>query len=174
MSILDTGFGRVLHDRHGVSIHQFHDLMVAVYRSISIEGLNAVGTAQRQLHESHGKIGGLSVLRPEALTRPEPAVRAVGQTISDEFDGMAYGSALVLTEQGMGGAFYRSILTGIRLASRRPVPQKVFASSDEAVAWIVARNPDGPLAARVVELQRRVHQIVQSHADKKPMDLRGR
>ncbi|MBN8615161.1 MAG: hypothetical protein J0L92_31475 [Deltaproteobacteria bacterium] len=173
MSILDTGFGRVLHDRHGVSIHQFQELMVVVYRSISLEGLKAVGSAQRQLHEAHGRIAGLSVLRPEALTRPDPAVRAAGQAISDEFDLMAYASAIVLTEAGMGGAFYRSILTGIHLASRRPVPQKVFASSDDAVTFVLGKNPHSSLAPRVVEVQRRVAHLVQSAGDKS-VDLRGR
>lgn len=174
VSTHDATFGRVLHDRHGVVIVQFHELMFSVYRAIHIDGLKAVGLAQRQLRDAHGRIAGLSVLRPEALVRPEPEVRAVGQTISDEFDQMAYASAVVLTESGMGGAFYRSILTGIHLASRRPVPQKVFASSDEAVSWIVGKNPDGPLASRVVELQRRVSQIVQKQGESVVQSSRGR
>ncbi len=149
----------MLHDRDGVTIHAFAELMVVVYQSISIEGLNSVRAAQRRLHEQYGSIAGLSVLRSEALSRPEQAVRTVGQAISDEFDTMAYASAIVLVESGMGGALYRSILTGIHLASRRPVPQKVFASADPAIAWIVGKNPNGPLASRMTELQRRVAQI---------------
>ena len=171
MSILDTGFGRVLHERNGVSVHGFDELMDVVYQSITIPGLEAVSAAQRQLHAQHGRIAGLSILRSEALTRPDPAVRAYGQTISDEFDTMAYASAVVLSESGMGGAFYRSILTGIHLASRRPVPQRVFAVSDEAIAWIVGKNPDGPLGPRLVELQRRVAHLAQVGAQR-PMGAR--
>lgn len=163
-----------MHDRHGVSVHQFHDLMVAVYRSITLDGLKAVGAAQKQLQEQHGRIAGLSVLRSEALVRPDPVVRNYGQTISDEFDQFAYASAVVLTESGMGGAFYRSILTGIHLASRRPVPQKVFANVDEAVTWVLAKNPEGPLAARGVEVQRRVNHLVQVQADKAQAEARSR
>lgn len=173
MSITDTGFGRVLHERHGVSIHGFYELMVVVYQSITLPGLEAVSAAQRQLHEQHGRIAGLSILRSEALTRPDPAVRAYGQTISDEFDVMAYASAVVLNESGMGGAFFRSVLTGIHLASRRPVPQRVFANSDEAVAWIVGKNPASQLAGRMVELQRRVGHLAQVGAPK-PLGARDR
>jgi hypothetical protein len=173
VSILDTGFGRVLHERHGVSIHGFYELMVVVYQSITLPGLEAVSAAQRQLNEQHGRIAGLSILRSEALTRPDPTVRAYGQTISDEFDGMAYASAVVLNESGMGGAFYRSILTGIHLASRRPVPQRVFAGSDEAVAWIVGKNSASQLNGRMVELQRRVGHLAQVSAPK-PMGARDR
>jgi hypothetical protein len=154
----------MLNDRHGASIHAFFELMVVVYQSISIEGLNEVRAAQRQLKQAYGQIAGLSILRSEALTRPDPAVRAVGQTISDEFDGMAYASAVVLSESGMGGAFYRSILTGIHLASRRPVQQKVFSSTEEAIPWIVGKNPDGPLASRLGDLQRRVAAIALNDA----------
>lgn len=173
MSILDTGFGRVLHERHGVSVHGFHELMVVVYRSIGLEGLEAVAAAQRQLHDQHGRIAGLSILHSEALTRPDPAVRALGQRISDEFDTMAYASAVVLSESGMGGAFYRSILTGIHLASRRPVPQRVFARADEAIDWILSKNRSSPLVPRVLELQRRVALLAQSEAQR-PAGARGR
>lgn len=166
MSILDTGFGRVLHERHGVSVHGFYELMVVVYQSITLPALEAVSAAQRQLNAQHGRIAGISILRSEALTRPDPAVRAYGQTISDEFDGMAYASAVVLNESGMGGAFFRSVLTGIHLASRRPVPQRVFASSDDAVTWLVSKNPQTPLGPRVVELQRRIGQIAQASASR--------
>lgn len=140
--------------------------MVVVYQSITIEGLNAVRAAQRQLNQQYGQIAGLSILRSEALTRPDPTVRAVGQTISDEFDGMAYASAVVLSESGMGGAFYRSILTGIHLASRRPVQQKVFSSTEEAISWIVGKNPDSLLGTRMGDLQRRVAAIALNDAKK--------
>jgi hypothetical protein len=155
-----------------VTIHAFAELMVVVYQSITIEGLNSVRAAQRRLHEQYGSIAGLSILKSEALSRPEAAVRTVGQAISDEFDTMAYASAIVLVEQGMGGALYRSILTGIHLASRRPVPQKVFASPDLAIAWIVGKNPQGSLAPRMTELQRRVGQIARGEST--AMGPRGR
>jgi hypothetical protein len=161
VSTLDARFGRVLHEWHGASIHGFYELMVVVYRSITLPGLEAVSAAQRQLNEQYGRIAGLSILRSEALTRPDPEVRAYGQMISNEFDSMAYASAVVLTESGMGGAFYRSILTSIHLASRRPVPQRVFASSDEAIAWVVRSNPTSQLNGRLVELQRRVQLLAQ-------------
>ncbi len=172
MSILDTGFGRVLHERRGIAIHGFFELMVVVYETITLEDLQAVSAAQRELHAQYGRIAGLSILRSQALSRPEAVVRDYGQKVSDEFDTMGYASAVVLNESGMGGAFYRSILTGIHLASRRPVPQRVFASGEDAVTWILSKSPASPLSTRVTELQRRVAQLTQGPSAK-PMGARG-
>lgn len=134
--------------------------MVVVYRGgITVDVLTAVGNAQRQLHKLHGSIAGLTVLGPEALQRPGPEVRDAGQSISDEFDTIAYASAIVLAESGIQGAFYRSILTGIHMASRRPVPQKVFAEVGEAIEWIAGRNRSSAIATRSTEIHRRIRTL---------------
>ncbi|AKF09493.1 hypothetical protein [Sandaracinus amylolyticus] len=135
--------------------------MVAIYRGrITIDVLKAVSSSQKRLHEAHGQIAGLTLLlSTESFSRPDASVRQYGETVSHEFDSMAYASAIVLTESGLHGALVRSILTGIQLASRRPVPQRVFASVREAVEWIASKNAESPLGPRVAEVQRRIEML---------------
>jgi hypothetical protein len=157
-----------VHDRPELGICELFDLMVIVYRRpITREGLDAVRAAQRRIHDTHGKVAGLSVLGPQALERPDPSLRAAGQVVSDEFDQMAYASAIVLEESGMQGAFYRSVLTGIHLASRRPVQQRVFSELSEAIDWIVGKNAESPLALQKTEVRRRIKTLQRGEEVKK-------
>ena len=135
--------------------------MVAMYRgAITVDVLKAVSASQRRLSEAHGRIAGLTLLlSSESFARPDASVRQFGETVSHEFDGVGYASAIVLTESGLQGALIRSILTGIQLASRRPVPQRVFSNVREAVEWIVSKNPESPLAPRVAEIHRRIEAL---------------
>ncbi|WP_236519599.1 hypothetical protein [Sandaracinus amylolyticus] len=168
MATLEPELGRPLVDRGDVGIFEFHDLMVAMYRGrITVDVLKAVSASQRRLHEVHGKIAGLTLLlSTESFSRPDPSVRQYGETVSNEFDGMAYASAIVLTESGLHGALVRSILTGIQLTSRRPVPQKVFAGIREGVEWIVSRNAESVLTPRLAEVQRRIETLAAKPARK--------
>lgn len=164
----EGGLGRVVHDRPELSICEIHELMVIVYRRpITGDGLAAVSAAQRRIHQAHGKVAGLSVLSAQALERPDPALRAAGQTVSDEFDQIAYASAIVLEKSGMQGAFYRSVLTGIHLASRRPVQQRVFSELTEAIEWIVSKSPESPLAERTAEVRRTIDALLRAGVEAK-------
>lgn len=157
-----------MHDRPELAICEIHELMVIVYRRpITGDGLAAVGAAQRRIHQAHGTIAGLSVLSAQALERPDPALRAAGQAVSDEFDQIAYASAIVLEKSGMQGAFYRSVLTGIHLASRRPVQQRVFSELTEAIEWIVSKSPESPLAERTAEVRRTIDAVLRAGEEAK-------
>jgi hypothetical protein len=159
----ESGFERVLADRPEVAIFGFNELMAVVYRArISADTLRAVSAAQKQLHAAHGSIAGLSLLMGDALSRPDPKVREIGNSISNEFDEIAYASAVVVNESGIQGAIIRSVLTGIQLSARRPVPQKVFADVGNAVSWIASKNPKSALGGRALEVRRRLQSLARA------------
>lgn len=71
-----------------------------------------------------------------ASIRSDDGVRDLARRMSAEFQDVSIANALVVPERSLSAAAFRSILTGITLASRSRVPQAVFRTAAEAAAWL--------------------------------------
>lgn len=77
------------------------------------------------------------------LKMPDREIRALGAEL---FKGVAREircAATVIVGEGFWASAARSVLTGIQLLSRSPCPNRAFAETDEAAAWIVGHLDAG-------------------------------
>lgn len=85
-----------------------------------------------------------------AVALPDERARAVSVEVLKKTIGRHRGIGTVLEGTGFAASAARAALTGIMMLSRNAVPQRTFASIDEAVPWVLERADNPALDARTL------------------------
>jgi hypothetical protein len=117
--------------------------------------------ASRALHaaRTEGRVATLAVVDP-AVSLPDDATRKLSVQMMDAMNGLQAGSATVLEGDGFRVSAGRAAFAGMTMLSRTSWPQKVFATVQDAAAWL-CRLPElrgrsaEELAAAMAALRRR-------------------
>lgn len=118
------------------SFFRWGSLLVAQYRDVTlIEQIRRWGELQRDQVSRSGTFGTLTFVTSASI-RAGDDVRSHARAMADEFKSTARANAVVVPERSLSAAAFRSILTGISLASRSSVPQSTFRDTREALAWL--------------------------------------
>ena len=115
--------------------------------------MKAVEAAEALSRQQHTKVGSLIIVTEHA-SLPSPRARSILADLPSRL-GRASGVALVREGEGFRSAAVRAVMTGIMMFSREPVPHQIFASIDDAIAWLcglVDASP-GPLAESLATLR---------------------
>ncbi len=137
------------------SFFRWGSLLIAQYRDVTLaDQITRWGELQRQQVAHTGRFGTLTFVTSASI-RASDEVRGHARAMADEFKSTARANAVVVPERSLSAAAFRSILTGISLASRSTVPQSTFRDTREALAWLaehgVLPNAEVDAAAAAIE-----------------------
>lgn len=118
-----------------------HGCMIAVIwgRVVELGDIKALTEVQHEIIDRYGCCLVLSVIRAGIKMTVDDEVRQASEANLREFAQFTRGSAMVVEAGGLRASFFRSVMTGIQLVTRSPVPQKVFDNIGDAVLWLVDR-----------------------------------
>lgn len=90
----------------------------------------------------------------DGQTLPSPEARAAVGEFAQEIPALFSAAAVVLLRDGIVGATLRAVYSGFLLAARSRKPAKIFASIDDASAWLGSIAPAAhlPTAAQIRDL----------------------
>ena len=118
------------------SFHAWGPLLVVRFPGVTrLDEMEHWARLQRMAASEHGRIATLSVLSRETI-RSGDDVRQLAQRMAAEFRDTTVANAVVVPEQSLFAAGFRSMLTGLSLASRSKVPHSVFRDLPDAVDWL--------------------------------------
>jgi stage II sporulation SpoAA-like protein len=132
-------------------------IVVLVVDNFTPAGAAALGRAMAQLVERHSKISSLSVVERKVGPSIDADGRKAVADLSTRYTHHITGTAVVCEGTGFRATAIRSIVTAVRMASRASHPQKVFATVEEAVAWLAPMHVGGvhvPTALQSITLLR--------------------
>jgi hypothetical protein len=95
-------------------------------------------------------IAGIMVVRHKRLRPPDAAARAVLAEMDHKLGPRTRAVAVVVEGSGLASSIVRAVMSGVQLAARTMYPSEVFATIDDAAAFVAARVKDGPTAAEIV------------------------
>lgn len=122
------------------SFSRWGSLLVARYRDVTqVDQIRRWGELQREQVAISGTFGTLTFVTSASI-RASDDVRSQAREMADEFRSTAKANAVVVPERSLSAAAFRSILTGISLAARSPVPQSTFRTSGEALTWLAEHD----------------------------------
>jgi hypothetical protein len=142
----------VFKDEH-YQVAQWPTLVLAMWRSKpTLDRLVTVERAAEQASRTGQKFGVLVVI-DASCDKPDPEFREKNSEMLNRFEHKLYGVANVLEGDGMRAVGLRFVLSGIMMTSKSRVPQKVFATADEALWWLhtLGSTPDPGEVQQVVE-----------------------
>ena len=106
-----------------------------------------------------GKIVTILIMEPQDLEGEHGSeMRTVMKKFSDDVSGKFHAAAIIIASRGFGTAMLRALVSGVLAVIPKKTPTKVFATVEEACAWVATRFADIPdiktvlreLAARAV------------------------
>lgn len=128
------------HDEQHFCVARRCGLVVVVWgREVEAADLERLAKTQREVIAEHGHCLVMSIIRAGLSMSVKDDVRRAGEQNLRDFAATTLGSAMVVEAGGIRASFFRSVITGIHLATRSKVQQKVFDNIDEAVGWLMAR-----------------------------------
>lgn len=116
-------------------------LIVIVWgRVVEVGDIKALTEVQHEIVDRYGCCLVLSVIRAGIKMTVDDEVRKASEANLRDFEPYTRGSAMVVEAGGLRASFFRSVMTGITLVTRSPVPQKIFDNIGDAVLWLVDRD----------------------------------
>lgn len=130
------------------------------WRSVpDVEGFRAMQRAISEWAETAPHFVAINVVDLHSLVNVPDDVRKEIAKVQESFSGKQLGLATVIPERGFFAAAVRAVAGAVQMISRAKFPQRVFADTDEAIAWgvsLVGKNPDAQwVRAALDSLQRR-------------------
>jgi len=116
-----------------------------------------------------GNVGLLQVIGDQAISPDGAARTALAEMLKANEAGIV-ASAVAFEGVGFRASMVRSIVIGISMLSRPQCPHTVFASAEEAIAWLSARLDDG--ASNSAERMRRAVAQLRQRLDLAPAPTR--
>lgn len=136
----DLGGMEIRRDEPNFGIGVQGCMIVVVWgRVVEVGDIKALTAVQYETVDRYGCCLVLSVIRAGIKMTVDDEVRKAGEVNLKEFERFTRGSAMVVEAGGLRASFFRSVITGIHLIARSPVPQKIFDNIDDAVLWLADR-----------------------------------
>jgi len=124
---------------HSASIYRNCLLMVAKSDPLPETGQHLPRWIARLKKANDGPIGFMVVLRPENPIPSEEVRNTIKRLFKIFSESMSF-AAFAVEKEGFTAAAQRSVLNMIMLAARPPFTMKVFATVEEASAWIASKH----------------------------------
>jgi hypothetical protein len=133
-------------EEQGFGLATYRSLIVVVWgRTVRLPDIQALTKVQRELIDRYGHFAVLTIIRAGLLMSVDDEVRRLSENNLREFQAFNRGNSMVVEAGGLRATFFRSVMTGIQLLARSPVPLKVFDNIDEAVHWVLDRPNIDPV-----------------------------
>lgn len=117
----------------------FRDVVLTVWRGdILASDVRMSGRAQELAARRNGRFGAIAYVEPKALQMQDEA-RTEAARITERGGDRLLAIGVVIPLGGFTGSIARTVTTGIHLVSRSRAPQKVFANTEDAAAWVFER-----------------------------------
>jgi hypothetical protein len=104
---------------------------------LTVADMDQIATVAARWHALHpGKVVELSIIHPSA-SRLSLEQRSRLARLIKRWESERTAAATVVLAGGLTGAVQRSLLTGLLMVVRPPHPTQVFASTGEALEWLL-------------------------------------
>jgi hypothetical protein len=101
--------------------------------------LRELGDAQLEACAAHGKLGVVTIIRPQVLGFLDEETRAAATATRKRLRTTFLSDACLVPDSGFMAAAVRSVLAGINTLSRSPEPQRIFSDARAAADYTARR-----------------------------------
>ncbi len=109
--------------------------MNAWWQPPTVDALRELANAQLAACATHGKLGVVTIIRPQVIRVVDERTRAAAVATRKQLAATFLSDACLIPDPGFMAAAVRSVLAGINALSRAPVRQHVFSDARSAAEY---------------------------------------
>lgn len=155
----------IIHSVPDQSLASWGDTFILLFHlNTTVPGVMEIDRAITRFSESRPNGIGIITIVEEAAPMPPSDARDALVKVLEGISRCVKVSAVAFEGTGFRAAAVRSVVAGLTMVARQSYPHKVFATVEEAMAWMAPQMPSPTSSRDLIEAVREVRERLQAKA----------